>query len=390
MRNRKIFLLIICSLVLLLSGCWDQVNIEERGFVVGISIDMLGKQGDDNYNLNLTDQIVVPAGLGGGGQKKAFTNIPASGESLFEISRKIASQTSRTPYYEHLQIIIVSEEIAQVPGLFASIMDIFIRDMEMRRSIKVMISEGEAKKMLEMEPESESIPAIYMDAVLESNAKTIEKVDPVEMGNIHQFLLTKGSYVLPFVLPEGNRIKNKGAAVIHGHTNKMVGVLTGDETKGLNLLTKSTNGGNIKFEIEDRLMIYEIQHTKSSIKIDVKDKHNIDISIEIDAEGSIVEMFGSKILLTPKRFKKIEKKVSERIEQLANQTLKKAQQELNADFFGFNDLLKQRHYDKWQNIKGDWDHGENLFANCTINVTANAIVRATGAADKTKDEEKRE
>ncbi|ASN07024.1 Ger(x)C family spore germination protein [Virgibacillus necropolis] len=389
MGNRKMCLLIISSLVFLLSGCWDQVNIEDRGFVVGISLDLLEKKGDDNYTLKKMEQIVVPAGLGGsmqgGGQQKAFTNITASGESIFEISRKFAAKTSKTPFYEHLKVIVVSEEIAKTPQLFESIMDVYIRNNEMRRSVKVVVSKDEAKNVLGVEPEAESLPAVYIDSVMEINSKTLDIFDPVEMGEIHQLLLTKSSYVIPRVIPEDNRVKNKGAAVIHGHTSKMVGVLTGNETVGLNLITKSNTGGYIKFEIEDRLMIYEVENTKSSIKIDVKDKDNITINIKIDAEGSIAEMFGSETLLKPERFKEIEKNVSKQIEKHARRTIEKAQQELNADIFEFDEKLKQRHYDKWQKIKDDWDQGENLFANCTINVSANAIVRGTGAVDKTKD-----
>ncbi|WP_404451298.1 Ger(x)C family spore germination protein [Virgibacillus necropolis] len=391
MENRKVYLLIVSSFIFLLTGCWDQVPIEERGFVIGTTVDLADKQESENYNLHATNQIVIPAGLGSAGQSgsspTAYTNLSAKGKSLFEISRKISTFTSRVPYYEHLKVIAVSEEVAKEPGLFASIMDAFIRDQEMRRSIKVIISEGEAHQVLEVKTKTEKLPAIYINSILEHSARSLAIVDAVKMGDIHQFLLDRSSYAIPRVLVSDNKVKDNGVAVFQGYNNKMVGVLTGKEVKGLNLIKKKNQGGIIEFEIDDHLMIYEIQNTKSSIKIDVKDKDNINISIKIDAEGDIAEMFGSKTLLEPKRFKEIEKTISKKIEKLANKSLEKAQKELNADIFGFDTRLKQRHYDKWQKIKDDWQKGENLFANCTITVSAEAIVRATGAADKTKNKE---
>lgn len=390
--NKMICWLLMCSLIFL-TACWDQVAIEERGFVIGISLDE-GEDGDqygeNNYNLDVTTQVVVPAGLGspgqggGGGQQKAFTNISGSGASMFEASRKVAREASHIPFYEHLKVLIVSEKIATDENLFASIMDIFIRDQEMRRSIKLIISDGEAKPLLEIEPEEDSLPAMYIDSVVENNSKSIEIVDPVDMGNIHEFLLNRSSFVVPRLVPEENKLLSSGVAVFHGYNNKMVGILTGKETKGLNLITNKNTGGSIDFDIDDHLMIFELQNTNPTIKIDAKDKDHINISIDIDAEGSVAEMFGSQTLLTPKRIKNIEKHVSKKIEQLVTQTLNKAQNELNADIFGFKDRLKQRHYDLWKMIRDNWDRGDNYFAKANITVSASAVVRATGATDKTK------
>ncbi|ASK61197.1 hypothetical protein CFK37_02810 [Virgibacillus phasianinus] len=390
MQNSKGYLLTVCTCIFFLSGCWDQVAIEDRGFVVGTAIDLADQQESDFYNVKMTYQFVVPAGLGAPGESggpKAFTNISATGKSLFEIIRYVDTQTSRAGYFEHLKVIVVSEEVMKEPELFASVMDDFIRDQEMRRSMKVIVSENDAKNILAVEPDAQKLPAIYIDSILQNNYKSARVIMPVRIGQVHEYLLTDRSYVLPRITTteDGKRIKENGVAVIHGYNNQMVGTLTGKETKGLNFITHNNDGGTVEFEIDNHLMIYEIQNTKSSIKIEVNDNNKVDISIKIGAEGRIGEMYGSEKLLTPKRFAEIEKGISKKMEKLANQTLKKAQKDLNADIFGFAELLKQRHYDDWQKMKDDWDHGDNIFADCNIKVTANAIVRSVGATDKTKD-----
>lgn len=40
----KSYLFVVCCLCLLLAGCWDEVNIEERGFVIGLALDLADEQ----------------------------------------------------------------------------------------------------------------------------------------------------------------------------------------------------------------------------------------------------------------------------------------------------------------------------------------------------------
>lgn len=56
--------LLLC-LALFATGCWDRVEIEERGFVVGAGIDVAGEDDADKYIL--TFQFVIPGGLQGMG-----------------------------------------------------------------------------------------------------------------------------------------------------------------------------------------------------------------------------------------------------------------------------------------------------------------------------------
>lgn len=389
--NKHIMALLLtyCTIIILLSGCWDAVDIEDRGFVVGSAIDMGDKRSEGNYNVSVTNQIIVPAGYGtpeqGAGEEEAVTNVTASGESMIEIARKMAAKTSRVPYFEHLKVIIISEKIAKEPNLIASLLDIYIRDQEMRRGVKVLIAEGEAKHILDVEPKTERFPVKFINSIIENSDRSIVIIDPVKIGKVHKFLLEKSSYVLPRVLFTGKGMDEVGVAVFHGYNNKMVGVLNGEETKGLNLITQKNKNGVITFDIDKQLMAFEIEKTKSKIEIDTKDPENINIAIKITAEGAIAEMFGSKSLLDSKYISEIEEQVAKRIEQLVNLTVERGQKELKADVFGFNNILKQKHSDMWKQIESNWDHGENYFEKSNITVSADVEVRTIGATDKAKD-----
>ena len=115
---RKLKMTILaCLATLLLSGCWDTINIEDRGFIIGAGIDLKDKKEDD-YTFSFTNQLVLPRGFanpsqGGGSEQKAFLNITSEGASIYRMGEELTVKTSKTPYYEHLKIIIISEELVK-------------------------------------------------------------------------------------------------------------------------------------------------------------------------------------------------------------------------------------------------------------------------------------
>src|SRR5690625_5707892 len=91
----------------------------------------------------------------------------------------------------------------------------------------------------------------------------------------------------------------------------MVGTLTEEETKGLNLLTEKNKSGSIVFEIDNKSMAYEVTGTNLKMAIDTTDPGNLEVSINIKADGGVAEMFGDRSLLDEAYIAKIEDKRSE-------------------------------------------------------------------------------
>ena len=119
-KNKRFMFLLLSPL--LLAACWDKVEVEERGFVSGIAIDLansaskmdineqdqpreqdntqlqpdkiiLNQHPDEDYGQNknskfkLTQQLIVPSGLGqaqnsGGNTTPAFRNLSQTGDTI--------------------------------------------------------------------------------------------------------------------------------------------------------------------------------------------------------------------------------------------------------------------------------------------------------------------
>jgi spore germination protein len=400
MAKRLICIVILASLLLLITGCWDRIEIEQRGFVIGVAVDFAKKKQAEQEapgmpkgkrRFALTQQIVVPGKLqGGAGQGSsgsdpgdAYFNITSEGYSMFEITRDVAAKTSRSPFYQHIQIIVMSEEVAK-SDQFDSVLDFFIRDPDMRRGTKVLIAKGDARSILNVQPKNEKLPVMYIDSISKNNFKNPRMLPPQRLGDVHEQLLQRQSYTIQRITGGEKEVKIAGNAVFHGHTNKMVGFLGEEETQGLNFITGEVKGGVLKFEVRDNLVIYEIKAAKENIKADVSDINHIEFTVTIDTEGNIAESFVDLDYLDPKILSNVEQKAAEEIERLANNAIQKLQKDFKTDAFGFFRFLKQEHYDTWQQIQNDWDRGKNYFSKSEIHIKPKVIVRVTGTINQSK------
>ncbi|WP_047984599.1 Ger(x)C family spore germination protein [Ornithinibacillus californiensis] len=390
---KRVHKLFICCLVLiLLSGCWDGISIEERGFIIGMAIDVAkdGNKNGSNDELTLTSQIAVPAGLGtpsggGGGGQKGYMNISASGISIYDIAQDVANQTNKMPFFEHLKVIIVSEEVASIPELFANVMDVFIRNRDTHRGIYVVISKGKAMDILDIQPENEQLPARYIDKILENSLRKTGEMKPVRIGDIHEYLLTESSFVLSEVAAKNNRINFEGGSVFKGDSSKVIGSLSLEEMLGYELITGQEVRGPVVVDFKGHLTAYSIREANSKIKIKAKDPKNIEIDVIIKLEGEMQETFGTVKLQKTSEVEALEKAVSDKVKEIANKSIEQAQKELKADVFGFGDNLKKFHYETWEQMKDNWDKGDNYFSNSTVNVTVKTEVRSDGVIYKSKE-----
>ncbi|MFD2044742.1 Ger(x)C family spore germination protein [Ornithinibacillus salinisoli] len=384
----KIFVQILISSLffILLAGCWDGIELEDRAFLAGVAVDLAEEQGG-KLRFELTNQFVVPAGLGsateaGGG--KAFRNLSQTGESLYEINARISKQANRTINTDHVEIVVVSQNVAKKTGLFADVLDVFIRQQTMRRGILIAIVDGKAGDVLHVETEHVKIPGQYISELLE-NKQTPETIIPVRIGDIQESLLNNRSFIIPQVATfTKNSVNYEGIAVFHGHTSQMVDTLNGDDAKGLNFIIGNGQEGSVTADVEEEQVTYIISNGSSKIKLKNRDKENMSFEVDMDITASIVEYFGTLDFYKKNNQEKFEKALEEKIKTLTEGTVEKVKDELQVDVLGLDNYLRMNHYSLWEEVKGDWDYGENYFSKSDIKVNVNTTVREPGNSIRVK------
>lgn len=386
-KCKSMLSLIFC--LILLTGCWDNVEIEERAFIYGLAIDRT--QGNTNDAIiELTAQLIVPEQFvttgGGGASGPAFRNLTASGQTIFDINREMFKQANRVTDPTHLEVVLFSEDVAKEPKLFQQLLDVFLREKDMRRGIKIAITSGKAADLLTVVPEHEKIPAQYISKLLEQK-KNLEILNVVKIGDIQNKLLENQSFALANLkVISPTVVIYNGVSVYNAHKNQIVGTLTGDHAKGLSFISGKKHTGTINVDVDGKKATVELTKIKYSNSLIDDKPSNLQFSIKIDVRGTIAEQLGTENVMDQQVHQKFEDALKKEIEKISKGTIDTLQNDLQTDVIALGGYLNQYHPKLWRSIKNDWDGGKNYFSQSKIDVTANVTIDRPGNIEKTSND----
>lgn len=381
------FCLLVCMSIFLTS-CWDSINLEDRGFVIGTGIDLE----DGNYRngehpvFAVTSQIVNPAGVGitenGAGDEEAFVNITSVGSSIYRTDAILAEKSSKVPFYEHMDLLIISKDVAHKENLLSEILDTYIRNVKMRRSIVVVISDGSPKEILEYMTPEKKIPSIQIVEMLEKGSRYSGFLKPIVLGDLEEHHLTENSYIIPMIALK-DEVEFSSGAVFQGPEKRMVGNFDVDEIRGLTLMTSNTTGNIIDFPYKNEMFAFEIEKIKNRLHVDTTNVNEIQATFDIKLEGIIKESFGKEDFTKSEEVNAVQQAVSQEVKNLAQKAITKGQKKLNADVFRIWEHLENKHHKTWKKIRNDWEQGENYFSKVTFDVNIDTEVYSMGTTNKT-------
>ncbi|WP_078548530.1 Ger(x)C family spore germination protein [Litchfieldia alkalitelluris] len=383
----RVKLLFVFLILVITTGCWDSIEIEQRGFVIGAGIDLEDNDKKNKGDLKLTQQFVVPSAIaegssGGTGKGQAYQNIESKGNTIFETVRRVAAITSRSPFFEHIKLIVLSEDVAK-SEYFPDVLDYFLRFPEMRRGTQIMITPEKAKDILEVSPENENLPTMYIQSISKNNFKNARMVPPTRIGDVHEFLLGKESFIIQMITKlSDNEVKIAGHAVINGQTDKLVGFIGEEATEGVNFITGEIEGGLLEAKVDDEIVVYEMDIVNSKIKPTVLGDRQFKFTVEIETVGSIPETFKPVNLLSEEEIRQTEEGVEDSIRYFTDLAIERVQKELKTDVFRFGKYLSIKDPDEWGKVEDNWDFGENYFEKAEIEVKVDATISRNGAIIK--------
>ncbi|MFC4101231.1 Ger(x)C family spore germination protein [Paenibacillus xanthanilyticus] len=382
--------LLLLLLSILMSACWDRVEIDQRGFVAGVAIDKAGKKEESSQKrgnapeLIGTYQMLIPSGLrsGSGGKEAgtpgaAYFNLSVTERSLMALTARMSAKTSRTPYFEHLQAIIISNEAVKDGRTdFADILDFFLRNNEMRRDINVLIADGNAKRLLSVKSMNESYPVGYIDSAINNYTKTCYMRPESRIGYVHEQILKNVSFTIQKIDSYADGISLTGAALFDTH-HRFVGFLGGIETCGLNFLTGDVEGGVVEAELNGDIIDYDIERATRKVKAR-RENGRYKFTIQIEAEGTIGKSIRLLDVTKLSSIRKMEQLFAKEIVNLSEKTIKTLQKKYKKDAIGLGMYLYQNKRMSWNEISENWEEGKQLFTEADIEVKAEVKIRRLG------------
>ncbi len=118
-------------LVICMSGCSERKEIEERGFVVGATFDVVKEESEEKKppRMKGTYQLVLPSALAQQGKQGAdgaqYMNINVTADSLFTQIREASKKISRSLFFPHIKVVIFSKDLLKRQNFLEQTLDIF-------------------------------------------------------------------------------------------------------------------------------------------------------------------------------------------------------------------------------------------------------------------------
>ncbi|RKD30920.1 Ger(x)C family spore germination protein [Thermohalobacter berrensis] len=370
-------IVLIFLITVLLGGCWDKIEINERAFVFAIGIDkfkpknMNGAE-EKRYIITYAFPNVKTLADQGGDEKPRFV-IRSIGQNMFQVSDILTTRSNRTMFFGHTKVIIISEDVARDPIAFREVIDGLERYHAIGRKVDVLISKETAKKAIDIVPDFEPVTGSYLRGILTAKKRSA-RFTPTTLGDIGANMHGGGSILIPMVTPGETDLKVAGAAIIKNY--RLIGWLGEKENRSVMFVKGEVEREDITTKYKDITIAYSVENVESNKTAKVEDG-KIKVGIFVNIEGFIERYrFDAKQdLLDDKILQEIEKSLQNTIAKEIKGTIRKLQEEFSADVIGIEDYLSKFKPDIWEQVEDNWNE---VFKDIIIDVEVDVKVRRIG------------
>lgn len=370
---KKTLLLMLCMSVVILSSCWDAIELSEIGLVYVTGFDL-----DDNGDDRVTVLSVQPFGQGSEQTQLATTWIgTASGKSAFEAMRNLRSISTRSLVWIHNKVIIIGKKKAE-SGI-SNIIDLLTRNREIRYDNTIFVTDGTAEQLLQIPADiDKGLPREILGAIenakewsksfgLEIKDLAVESINEYSQGFVVGNISYYNSKLLPFSIDRVEYLKMvwkgsdqriiymSGGGVIDN--NMLKGWLSPNELRGYLFLTNRIDRGVVQtinltdFGIDVAL---EILKSKTEITFPKVSSESIAAEVGVKVVCQVVEIKGVAPEHSISFVEMLEKEVGNAIASEIYLVLDKAQNQMRTDFLGAHKAFSRKHRKEWQMIRGNW------------------------------------
>jgi spore germination protein KC len=369
---KKSFLRVTAIMIIssvLLTGCWDHVEIDQLMVVAGVAID----KGEGDKLVITVETVEVGYGKESLPRPRILT---IEGETIFDAVRHMSSVIGKRLYWSHAKVVIVSRELAE-NGIL-QVLDWFSRDNETRTDINILISgEETAGEILTSHPLSDTVVSFEIQKILH-NQKRLNHSPDIEVWKFANDIEGKGlAATAPRVVlmtVEGKKTPElDGAAVFHG--DRLIGFIDGVDTLYLLFVLNKIEGGVLIVKQEGKgvnaEVTLEILKSKTKVKPVVRNG-SVEVDIDIKADVAIDEIGACVNVMPEEKLMELGPLAENMLKSKIEGIIKKAQDELNADIFGFGDKLREDEPSAWRIMEQDW---RNVFKDIKVNVKTKIRIR---------------
>jgi spore germination protein KC len=386
-KSKRITMVLLLLGIISLSGCWNWREINQLAIIAGTGIDL----DKTSQKILVTVQIIKPGDVksadsgdsggktGGSGKIKPVWTLKSTGGTITEAIRNFVFQSDRKLYFSHNEIVIFGKDAAYqgVRPFF----DFFVRSVDPRPTMGILVADGKAGDVLQVPGHLEKISAFEIDKLLDAQNMISETVS-ADLQDFTSRLLSKttapiASRIQIINIDGEPQVRVLGTAVFK--EDKLIGELDKKETRGLLWVLGKVRHGIILVNAPggDGKVSLEIADAGSKIKAQFKNgKWRINLGVK--EEGMMVNETGTMDLSKTDLLKSLARREATVIRREISAALEKAQQ-LNADIYGFGEVIHRTNPKEWRKIGPEWD---KLYPKLDVIIDIRVKIKGTGLITK--------
>ncbi|WP_042200801.1 Ger(x)C family spore germination protein [Paenibacillus camerounensis] len=385
---RCLLLILLLGLPILLTGCWDSVELNRRAIVSGVAIDR-GEGETEKYVLSF--QVIVADEISGQNARgiSPVALYTGKGRTMFEALANASRQTARFLSLAHVRVLVVSEKLAR-EGI-KDMMDVLERESDTRLTSLVFVAKDQpARDILSTMTVFSKIPANDLVEKLDTTSKQFGYNYRLEVDDVIRGIqLRGGGPVINGVTIDGNRegadtndnMKTIAPRAVIRVTelaafkdDRLKGWLTGDAALGTALLHNKIKGyPAVIRHPHEGYITFDVYQSQVELSVEGSDPEHPVFIVKIIQQAAVKESPNSLNLTSPKTLENLSQTLIEDTVQKMR-TAVEAAKKYNSDYIGFGQLMERSNPRGWKKVK---DHWEEIFAHCEYRIDADAVIRHT-------------
>ncbi|WAM36974.1 Ger(x)C family spore germination protein [Caldicellulosiruptor acetigenus] len=425
-KKRAFLAILIVFLAFLLSGCWDRVEIEDRGYILALGVDKYDPSDLNKYetreyiDLDRKTQKFSPEqqkpdiktdqkGIDPQTKRKVKPPLPSSKNEykfavtvLFPNLRTIGKDSkpdeqmrflfvrptnnvigirnylereiNKRLYYGYLKVVVLGRDLVEEPGYVREVLDALNRESDIPQNTFLLVSETTARDILNTMPLVQPVTGIHLFEI-SKNASIYGRIIDTPLSQVVNSFINSNCAVISRVEPGVETLKVAGAAVFKNF--RFVGWLDEKQLQIYKLLmgkAKHTFINDLKYKSTYVPFITTEIQTKKKIK---SEKGRLKIVYNLRIEGEVIEFVfksGYKVLNDPMR-KYIQSELNKIIKKRADDLIYLLKYRYNADVLGIGDFISKHRPKDWEKLKKNWD---DEFKKIDIEVVTDVRLRRSG------------
>lgn len=384
-------LMICLTITIMLTGCYDKVEIDRKSLISTLGIDVgedIGKMKelkevtpDSPFAEKELSKLKITFGFPdmseiepqkGTSVKQQY--ITADSYSMQDAVTKASIRNSRLVTFGHSKVILISSDLFKYKQTVREVLDYIERNPEINKVMYVVVCDGKAEEFIKYTPKTEKNIENYLIGLMET-ADRNSAIVPVRFIDLVKAIKEERDITIPRLVydKEKKEVIIEGSSIFENYEIK--GLVSNIETSDLEILKGKAIGGKKVIYLNQSPVDLVINGVNRKITLTSKDTDSLAFNVNVLIEGDIASYKAGGEIYNKATLDEIQNYFNKSLSEEYVRVLKRTQTGFGVDVVGFSSYLKSYHPLVYMKVKDNWSEA---FKKANINISVDTKLRRIG------------